>query len=127
LQDYLCLLISDPFGSHILRVILNVLSGRPTEELARSNKSKNYHSKSGINEQLQTTTEKQDVRAVPKEFTVMLEKTIDRMVSTMSDLEARTFATHPIANPVVQVIRLLPVDLLFFADCCFGYSSLFDL
>ena len=106
LEGNLGYLMTDHFASHTLRVLLVVLSGRPlidtaTTSLIQSKKKE----KIDIADQ---TSRKQDVynttRSVPGSFSEALDNMILSTVTGLDTTYLRALATHPVGNPVIQLL-----------------------
>ncbi|KAH5008256.1 hypothetical protein HBI75_217810 [Parastagonospora nodorum] len=114
LEEHLGYLMTDRFASHVLRVLLVVLSGAP---LAKENKNKSVlQSKRKEKVGIAGTERGQDwvleKRPVPKSFLEALEKTINASASTLDTANLRLLATHPLGNPTLQL--LLKLELAHF-------------
>ena len=111
LESNLGYLMTDRFSSHPLRVLLLVLSGMPlasgdSASLLQSKKKEHV----SITGSIQDSSEGDNrPRTVPDSF----DDTVDRMITgTLAGLDTtslRALATHPVANPVLQL--LLEVEL----------------
>jgi nucleolar protein 9 len=105
-------LMTDRFASHVLRVLLVVLSGSPLEVKNKSvmqskRKEKIGVAGSGKNQELLLAK-----RHVPQAFLDALEKVINASVATLDSGELRVLATHPLGNPMLQL--LLTLELAHF-------------
>lgn len=103
LQDNFTELIADSFASHVVRVILILLSGRSIAESAptlRSRKSVAYKKKKNIRTEEITPTK----HSVPKSFTSKLEELLGSLAATFDDNDLRRLSIDPIAAPVMQLI-----------------------
>lgn len=114
LEEHLGYLMTDRFASHVLRVLLVVLSGAP---LAKENKNKSVlQSKRKEKVGIAGTERGQDwvleKRPVPKSFLEALEKTINASASTLDTANLRLLATHALGNPTLQL--LLKLELAHF-------------
>lgn len=112
LQDNLGYLMTDPFASHTLRVLLLVLSGRPlegTSTLVQSRKKENIPkvTLNGSNAQTLKIS-----RAVPASFHAAVDKVIAGTVAGLDTTSLRALATHPIGNPVLQLLLDLELSSL---------------
>ena len=106
LEGYLGYLMTDPFASHALRVLLIVLSGRPlasatTTSLLQSKKKEKVDvTNKGSNES--------DVflasRSIPDSFTDSLDNMISGTVLGLDTTYLRALTTHPVGNPVLQLL-----------------------
>ncbi|ORX93043.1 ARM repeat-containing protein [Basidiobolus meristosporus CBS 931.73] len=109
LQPHWNSLIADPYASHIIRVILIILSGEPLESesggktTVRSKKSAKY------NEEHNSTALKAltKPRQVPPSFTKMLDEVTNLIITGMSDVVVRSLAVHAVASPVLQLLLVL--------------------
>ena len=107
-------LMTDHYGSHVLRVLLLVFAGEPldadsTKRLLQS-KRKEGTSIEGLGQPAARLSEK--ARAVPKSFTDALEKLMVESVAGLDTDKLRTLATHPLGNPTLQL--LLKLELTHF-------------
>lgn len=106
LEGNLGYLMSDRFASHPLRILLVVLSGMPltvaTSSSVLQSKKKEHVSITGVNP---THTEaKRAARMVPDSFHTALENMMAGAVVGLDTTWLRALATHPIANPVLQLL-----------------------
>ncbi|KAK9768120.1 Nucleolar protein 9 [Basidiobolus ranarum] len=109
LQPHWNSLIADPYASHIIRVILIILSGEAQESegggktTVRSKKSVKY------NEDHNSIASKAltKPRQVPPSFTVMLDEVTNLIITGMSDVVVRSLAVHAVASPVLQLLLVL--------------------
>ncbi|KAJ3340573.1 Nucleolar protein 9 [Kappamyces sp. JEL0680] len=96
-------LMVHPHASHVLRTLLNLLSGsKLVEAQIRSKKSVAYNMnhKTGA---LDTTKKN---RLVPASFSAKLKTLVESIAFELDDV--KSLATHPIANPVLQLLVCLP-------------------
>ena len=106
LQGNLGYLMTDHFASHTLRVLLVVLSGRPlagsgTTSLLQSRKKEKIDTVSGTSApQLDTMT----TRTVPESFGTALDKMVSGTIAGLDTTYLRALATHPLGNPVLQLL-----------------------
>lgn len=113
LEEHLTYLLSDRFGSHALRVLLVVLSGRPLEQVSTKSllqsKRKEHISVQGA----RTDTEdmKAQLRVVPESFTLAMQKIMSDTTASMDPTALRVLATHPTGNPVLQLLVELDISL----------------
>ncbi|KAK4242882.1 nucleolar protein 9 [Achaetomium macrosporum] len=113
LEGHLSFLLSDRYGSHALRVLLVVLSGRPldqagTKSLLQS-KNKEYvtvEGASGATSGLNSQT-----RAVPSSFSTAIQKIISDSTANMDATALRVLAKHPTGNPTLQLLLDLELSL----------------
>ena len=106
LEGNLGYLMSDQFASHPLRILLVVLSGMPIAAASSSSvlqsKKKEHISVTGGKAML--TEEKLETRVVPDSFHTAVEKMMAGAVAGLDTRYLRVLATHPIANPVLQLL-----------------------
>ncbi|MCJ1467964.1 Nucleolar protein 9 [Pseudocyphellaria aurata] len=112
LEDNLGYLMTDPFASHTLRVLLLVLSGRP---LADSNTTTLIQSKKKENIAMASHNSTESVlesnsRTVPEAFHAAVERMISGMVAVLDTTYLRALTTHPIGNPVLQLLLELELS-----------------
>lgn len=99
-------LMSHQFASHPLRVLLLVLSGMPltaanSTSLMRS-KKKEHVTVSGVI--AVSNGAETDSRPVPDAFHTAVDKMIAAAVAGLDTTSLRALVTHPIANPVLQLL-----------------------
>ncbi|WYZ34193.1 hypothetical protein EsH8_I_000469 [Colletotrichum jinshuiense] len=112
-EQHMGFLLTDRFGSHTLRVLLVVLSGRPLDDLATKSmlksKKKEYISVQGV---AATSDElSHQLRAVPESFTLATKKIIQDAVAGMDFTALRVLAKHPTGNPLLQLLLELDISL----------------
>jgi nucleolar protein 9 len=106
LEGNLGYLMTDKFASHALRVLLVVLSGQP---LAKSSTTSLLASKRKENIGIAGIDNKPDglgltTRTVPDSFHLAVDKMIADTVAGLDTTYLRALATHPIGNPVLQLL-----------------------
>ena len=108
LGPHLGYLMSDLFASHPLRMLLILLSGMP---LAASGFGVTLQSKKKENVSIASESvpfEKDSVsRIVPSSFESAVDSVISSIQAGLDTTALRTLATHPIANPVLQILLAL--------------------
>ncbi|EFX04094.1 rRNA processing protein [Grosmannia clavigera kw1407] len=126
LEPHVSALLTDRFGSHALRVLLVVLSGRPLDQLAtrtmmRSRKkevvtvageearkraaaSDGDASTTNAIASSSTTASAAAVRSVPPSFVAAVRKILADIVAALDPASLRVMATHPTGNPVLQLL-----------------------
>ncbi|KAK5172907.1 Glutamate decarboxylase 2 [Saxophila tyrrhenica] len=102
-------LLTDRYASHVLRVLLMVLSGEPidtasTKHLLQS-KRKESNAVQGANLPEAQTLDK--TRSVPKSFGEALEHVIAGSIAGLDTEQVRALATHPNGNPTLQLLLKL--------------------
>lgn len=110
LDEQLGYLMTDRFASHVLRVLLVVLSGSPLEKKSKSplqSKRKEKVGISGLEKSQEWTLEK---RPVPQSFLDALEKVIGTIASSLDSPNLRLLATHPLGNPTLQLLLKLELS-----------------
>ncbi|KAJ5481761.1 hypothetical protein N7475_000573 [Penicillium sp. IBT 31633x] len=120
LKDNWGYLLTERFASHTIRVLLLVLAGEPVdvtsnESFVASRKKERLEvpTVQGEEKEEKSKTEK---HKVPESFEPALKKIMTDMVAGLDDVYLRALATHPVGNPVLQV-------LLFLELSHFGKSS----
>lgn len=105
LEGNLGYLMTDPFASHALRVMLIVLSGQP---LANTATTSLLQSKKKEKIEVTGLTKSSDsglhTRIVPDSFQEAVDKAISGTVSGLETTYVRVLATHPVGNPVLQLL-----------------------
>lgn len=115
-------LLTERFASHTIRVLLLVLAGEEvdvssTESVVASRKKERLGlSTANLEEEKKSDTKK---RSVPETFEPALRKIMTDMISGLDDTYLRALATHPVGNPLLQV-------MLFLELSHFGKSSAKD-
>ncbi|KAK2739482.1 Nucleolar protein 9 [Onygenales sp. PD_40] len=104
-------LLTERFASHTIRVLLLVLAGERLDNpsnmtVVASRKKENLDASKTASQLDRSVSEK---RAVPTSFNTALEKMMKDLVTGIDDTYLRALATHPVGNPVLQV--LLSVEL----------------
>lgn len=111
LEEHIGYLLTDRFASHVLRVLLVVLSGSPLENKSKSvlqSKRKEKIGISGLDKGQERSLEK---RPVPQSFLDALEKFITTTTSSLDTQNLRLLATHPLGNPTLQLLLKLELSL----------------
>ncbi|KAJ3114111.1 Nucleolar protein 9 [Physocladia obscura] len=121
-------LMTDPWGSHLVRATLNVASGELlialTSSSLRSKKSQKYMKANNITPTTSAPAKKtqerksgdittiaaiggrsiQKRRKVPESFTNILQTITTSVTNDLKEYELRTFCGHAVANPVLQIL-----------------------
>ena len=105
LEGNLGYLMTDPFASHTLRILLVVLSGKPlvdanTKSLLQSKKKENIFKTVRNSNPAETRASS---RVLPDSFLVALDKMISGTVTQLDTTYLRALACHPVGNPVLQM------------------------
>lgn len=113
LEEHLSYLLSDKFGSHALRVLLVVLSGRPldqvlTKSLLQSKRKENISVTGAPTDTAEMNTQ---LRVVPEGFTLAVQKILEDTTASMDATALRVLATHPTGNPTLQLLVELDISL----------------
>ena len=110
LENSLGYLMTDKFASHPLRILLLVLSGDP---IPRSTKKSPLQSRKKENIG-QKQTGNDDVilekRTVPDSFKQALETFLAKCNAGLTSGTLRLFATHPVGNPMLQLLLQLELS-----------------
>ena len=103
-------LITDKFASHTLRVLLMVLSG---DELDATSQRSVLRSRKKEDVDVIRSDKAKDLgleaRAVPESFETLLQKITADSLSGLEPNSVRTLATHPVGNPMLQLLLHLEV------------------
>lgn len=92
-------LMTDVFGSHVLRALLIVFSGRPLSSYFSSTSTKgNKKAKPGGHQQDDSH------RAVPASFHEALEQFTSAMIASLDSTSLHILVTHPVGNPMLQLL-----------------------
>ncbi|KAK0749854.1 armadillo-type protein [Schizothecium vesticola] len=113
LEEHLGYLVSDRYGSHALRALLIVLSGRPldqagTKSLLRSKKKEHITAEGAVAMGSEFTSQ---ARAVPSSFATAIQKIITDSTATLDATALRVLAKHPTGNPTLQLLLELEFGL----------------
>lgn len=113
LEEHLSFLLSDRYGSHALRVLLVVLSGRPlnkvsTKSLLQSKKKEHItvEGAAAFDSELQS-----QFRAVPESFGMAINKILTDSTANSDSTTLRVLAKHPTGNPTLQLLLELELEL----------------
>ena len=106
LEANLGYLMTDRFASHTLRVLLVVFSGRP---LVDANTTTLLQSKSKEGIQLVSrehprSSASSSARTVPDSFATALDRMIKGVLAGLDTTYLRALASHPVANPLLQLL-----------------------
>lgn len=108
LQEYLGFLMTDPFASHTLRVLLLVFSGHPLGDTrvtstVQSKKKENITVPERGSPSFGSDSSKTSPRTVPGSFGKAVDKIISGMVAGLDAHSLQALTTHAIANPILQL------------------------
>jgi nucleolar protein 9 len=116
-------LLTERFASHTIRVLLLVLAGEPVDVTSNesfvASRKKERIEIPAIHGEEKVEKSKTEKHTVPATFEPALKKIMTDMVAGLDDTYLRAMATHPVGNPVLQV-------LLFLELSHFGKSSAKD-
>ncbi|EOA89553.1 uncharacterized protein SETTUDRAFT_167415 [Exserohilum turcica Et28A] len=110
LEGYMGFLMTDKYASHVLRVLLIILSGAPLEKQTKSvtqSKKKEKVTVSGADKTQERILEE---RQVPQSFLDALEKVISDSVSGIESHYLRTLTTHALGGPTLQLLLKLELS-----------------
>ena len=101
-------LLTDRFGSHVVRVLVLILSGEPLQD-AGMQKVLASKRKEKVEAPTQNDQSIDAHRTVPDGFHLALSRLTAAVVSNLDTTYLRALATHPTGNPVLQL--LLKIEL----------------
>ncbi|POS83413.1 hypothetical protein EPUL_003453 [Erysiphe pulchra] len=114
IEDDMSSLLTDPFASHTLRVLLMILDGRsPTQLVNKSlvqSKRKEKIEIIALDSKPSATSPMK--RLIPPSFTYAVEKIISDIASTLDPPFIRLLATHQTGNPTLQLLLELELTNL---------------
>ncbi|KAJ5351053.1 hypothetical protein N7452_000027 [Penicillium brevicompactum] len=107
-------LLTERFASHTIRVLLLVLAGEPvdvtsTDSFVASRKKERLEIPT-IQGEEKVDKSKSEKHSVPESFEPALKKIMTDMVAGLDDTYLRAMATHPVGNPVLQVLLFLELS-----------------
>ena len=107
-------LLTDRYASHVLRVLLLVLSGEAIDTGATKHLLQSKRKESNIvqGHELGNVEALNKPRAVPESFSSALEKLIVNSIAGLDTNKLRALATHPNGNPTLQLLRKLELSHL---------------
>ena len=111
-EGNLSYLMTDPFASHTLRVLLLVFSGLPLSGTTTTTlyQSKKKETVSVFAQEPSINESKMLKRTVPDSFRDAIDKTISTFAAGLDVTYSRALATHPIGNPVLQLLLELELS-----------------
>jgi nucleolar protein 9 len=109
-EPYLGFLMTDRFASHVLRVLLIVLSGASLEDEGKSTLHSKKKEKVGVSGAEPAQELVLGERKVPKSFFDALEKVIKDISEGLDSAQLRILATHPTGNPTLQLMLKLELS-----------------
>lgn len=103
-------LMTDRFASHVLRVLLIVLSGEPLESSANKQLMQSKKKESIKVDGKEKSEEKKNNRTVPESFSKALEKLLRESIAGLDTEKLRALATTPNGNPTLQLLLRLELS-----------------
>lgn len=103
-------LMTDRFASHVLRVLLVVLSGEPLDSSANKQLMQSKKKESIKVEGKEQSEKKEQNRAVPESFSRALEKLLSESIAGLDTEKLRALATTPNGNPTLQLLLRLELS-----------------
>ncbi|KAJ0424204.1 hypothetical protein BJY00DRAFT_299349 [Aspergillus carlsbadensis] len=105
-------LLTERFASHTIRVLLLVLAGESVDVSSNDSvvASRKKERLGLVGGETQETAPVEEKRSVPESFETSLKKIMQDMVSVLDDIYLRALATHPVGNPVLQVLVRLELS-----------------
>ncbi|PHH76292.1 hypothetical protein CDD82_4054 [Ophiocordyceps australis] len=100
----------DRWASHVLRVLLLVLSGRPLHDAAVGSLVKS-RKKEAVRVQGARGSPASERRVVPASFAAAVRKIVADATHAMDPSGVRLLATHPVGNPSLQLLLELDLEL----------------
>ena len=107
-------LLTDRYASHVLRVLLLVLSGEAVDTTSTKHllQSKRKEANTIQGHDLANLEALTKTRTVPDSFSKALEKLIMNSIAGLDTDKLRTLATHPNGNPTLQLLLKLELSHL---------------
>ncbi|KAM5460241.1 Nucleolar protein 9 [Microsporum canis] len=99
-------LLTEPFASHTIRLLLLILAGEPLADQsnARVLASRKKENVGSITATTQSELSIRESRQVPTEFNDTLRRMIVDLSAGLNSTYLQALATHPVGSPVLQVI-----------------------
>lgn len=112
LEENLGYLLTDRYASHVLRILLLVLSGEPIDTASTKHllQSKRKETNAVPGAQLANVQSLDKKRSVPDSFSEALEKIISDSVVGLDTEKLRGLALHPNGNPTLQLLLRLELS-----------------
>ena len=108
LEPTIGFLLTDRFGSHVVRSLVLVLSGQPMQDLS-TQRVLASKKKEKVDTPARNDQPMEQSHTVPQTFQNALSRLTSAAVSNLDSTYLRALATHPTGNPVLQL--LLKLDL----------------
>ena len=121
LKDNFGFMMTNRFASHCLRILILILSGKPTSDTMVRSPEKTQHKSLvaskrkenvSVASSIQDSTQKQSEFAVPQSFVQALGQIFEQISSGLDTTAIRAFATHRVANPTLQLLLQQELSLL---------------
>lgn len=106
-------LLTERFASHTIRVLLLVLAGEPVDVASNTSVvASKKKERLGVTPAAESQTENAitQKRPVPESFEDALKTVMKDMTAVLDNTYLRALATHPIGNPVLQVLLSLELS-----------------
>lgn len=111
MEGHLDFLLTDRFGSHTLRVVLLILSGRPIHDTSTRSVVQSK-SKVDVMAEMRSRPEwMKTSRQVPTSFLLAARKIISDSTISLNLTSLKVLARHPIGNPTLQLLLDLDISL----------------
>ena len=112
LEENMGYLMTNPFGSHTLRVLLAVLSGRPLADASTTSllQSKKKEHNEAVKSERKSQELVQDIRTVPSSFDKILGRINSSTIGGLDSNYLRALALQPLANPVLQLLLEIEIQ-----------------
>lgn len=108
LEGNLGYLLTDRYASHVVRILLLVLSGEPVDTASTKNlRGKRKETNTIQGEELMTKELLSKKRTVPESFSHALDKIVSESIAGLNTEKLRVLATHPDASPTLQLMLRL--------------------
>ncbi|GAD99103.1 rRNA processing protein Nop9 [Paecilomyces variotii No. 5] len=113
LQESWGYLLTERFASHTIRVLLLVLAGEPVDVASNTSVvASKKKERLGVTPVVESQAENaiSQRRPVPQSFEDTLKKIMKDMTAVLDNTYLRALATHPLGNPVLQVLLSLELS-----------------
>lgn len=102
-------LVTDPYASHSLRVLLTELSGKTSTSSQQVDGKLKNNSNSADAKNASTSSEQ--THAMPASFSTALQEFLAGITATLTTDQVRALATHPHASPTLQLLLQLELSI----------------
>jgi nucleolar protein 9 len=112
LEENLGYLLTDRYASHVLRILLLVLSGEPIDTASTKHllQSKRKETNAVAGAQFANVQSLDKKRSIPDSFSEALEKIISDSIVGLDTEKLRGLALHPNGNPTLQLLLRLELS-----------------